>query len=226
MLGSSPPRLSSDMLYFAPQPNVSPCSPRPGTFARGWRWLGAGVAGLVLSVAAFAAEPAEGDFGKDIQLAPFVVNGAPVSISIHARTKGDRRYAEEFAEDVVSIAYETIGKSIGAGLVIMGRDGEPHPVVVIRKFLAMAAAGQLDPAVAAKTGELNALIADWKAIMHLDENTADADDAEENGFTIMNVRTWSTQGSRVAGMAMRKGWLPAGLEANDSAGFDAVRSWA
>ena len=104
-----------------------------------------------------------------MQLAPFVVNGKKLSISIHARTPADRRYAEEFAEEVVAIAYETLGDTTGAGLVVMGREGEPHPVIVMRKFLAMAAAGQLDPAVAAKAGELTALMADWKATFRLDE---------------------------------------------------------
>src|SRR6478752_1648045 len=144
---------------------------RSGPFFRGLTLLAAG-----LLAHAGAAEPAPAtppppaaEFGTDVQLAPFVVNGKKLSISIHARTPADRRYAEGFAEDVVAIAYETLGDTTGAGLVVMGREGEPHPVIVMRKFLAMAAAGELDPAVAAKAGELTALMADWKATFRLDE---------------------------------------------------------
>jgi hypothetical protein len=140
------------------------------------------LAGLIPGGAGSAAEPPGEDFGKDVQLAPFVVKGSSLSISVHARTKGDRRYAEEFAEEVVGIAYETLGKSTGAGLVIVGREGEPHPVVVIRKFLAMAAAGQLDPVVAATADALTAKMADWKGIMRLGDE--DEDDDPEEGFKI------------------------------------------
>jgi hypothetical protein len=166
------------MIFFALRPGIFPSFPRHGTLARGRRWLGSAAAALVLAGALVAAEPAGGDFGKDIQLAPFVVKGAPLSISIHARTKSDRSYAAEFAEEVVGIAYETMGKSTGAGLVIIGRKGEPHPVVVIRKFLAMAAAGQLDPAVASKTGELDALLTRWKTMLNMDQEDEDDEEKE------------------------------------------------
>ena len=139
---------------------------------RGCRWFGTGAAALVVAGALVAAEPAgpvKGEFGGDIQLAPFVVNGKKLSISIHARTKSDRSYAEKFADEVVEIAYETIGDSTGRGLVIVGREGEPHPLVVFKKFQAMAAAGQLDPAVAAKSAELTAMMAAWKAQIHMEE---------------------------------------------------------
>ena len=139
-------------------------------------FLLAGAIGL--TAAAGAAGKADPAFGDAVQLAPFVVNGKKLSISIHARTQSDRTYAEKFAEEVVGIAYETLGKSTGAGLVIIGREGEPHPVVVIRKFLAMAAAGQLDPVVAAKANELIMKLAGWKAMLHLDE------DPGEKGFKL------------------------------------------
>ena len=138
------------------------------------------LAGLLLSATGLAAEPAGGDFGKDVQLAPFVVKGQKLSIAIHARTNWDRKYATEFAEEAVGIAYETMGKSTGAGLVIVGREGEPHPVVVIRKFLALAEAGQLDAGVTAKMGDLNAKMAQWKAIMRMDDD----EDDDEKDFKI------------------------------------------
>ena len=71
------------MFSFAPIRCVAPSSPRPGAFARRWRWLGAGVAVIGLAGALAAeepagpAEPVKGEFGKAIQLAPFVVQGNP-----------------------------------------------------------------------------------------------------------------------------------------------------
>jgi hypothetical protein len=164
------------MLSFAPQPCVSIGLVRSL----------AGAMACLLAGAAFAAEQAGGEFGKDIQLAPFVVQGKPLSISIHARTKGDRRYAEKFADEVIEVAYETLGDSTGKGLIIVGVKAEPHPVVVIRKFLAMAAAGQLDPAVAANAGALAAKMADWGRIMGLgdDERDDDGNDDPKEGFKI------------------------------------------
>lgn len=146
-----------------------------------FRRLGAGVVTLLLAGVGIAAEPEGGEFGKNIELAPFVVKGQKLSISVHARTGGDRRYATEFAEEVVGIAYESMDKSTGAGLVIVGREGEPHPVVVIRKFVAMAAAGQLDPTVAAKAGELTALLTRWKTMLKIDENNEDDEDDKDGG---------------------------------------------
>jgi hypothetical protein len=83
-----------------------------------------------------------------------VVNGKPLSVSIHARTKGDRRYGEKFADEVVDVAYETLGDTSFKGLVIVGARGEPHPVDLCRQFLAMAKAGQLDSSLADTTAEL------------------------------------------------------------------------
>ena len=95
-----------------------------------------------------AKEKAAPPFGDVVQLAPFVVNGKKLSISIHARTPADRRYAEKFADEVVEIAYETLEDATGNGLVIIGREGEPHPITIFQKFMTMDAAGQVDPAVA------------------------------------------------------------------------------
>lgn len=108
------------------------------------------------------------EFGRDVKLAPIVVKGERLSISIHARTDADRRYATAFAEGVVKVAYETMEKSTGAGLVIVGRDGEPHPVTIIRRFHALAEAGQLAPDVAAQVRTLDAQIAAWKTTLNLD----------------------------------------------------------
>ncbi len=129
---------------------------------------------VVLTAGTRAAEKVDPAFGQDVQLAPFVVNGKQLSLSIYARTPSDRRYAEKFAEDVMEIAYQTLGKSTGSGLVVAGREGEPHPVMVIRKFQAMATTGQLDPAVAAKAGELTAHLERFNKKLHLDESGGEA----------------------------------------------------
>ena len=123
------------------------------------------VAALVFAGLVGATEPSNAEFGKAIELAPFVVQGKPLSISIHARTKGDRRYAEKFADEVVEVAYETLGDSTGKGLVIVGAKGEPHPIFVMRKFLALSEAGQLDGSLTPSAMELDATLKKWQARM-------------------------------------------------------------
>src|SRR5438105_2881315 len=170
------------MLSFANWPDVTPFSLISSCLYRTYRRLGTGTAALVGAgalVAGEAAGPANGEFGNDIQLAPFVVNGRKLSISIHARTPSDRSYAEKFADEVVEIAYETIGDSTGKGLVIIGRQGEPHPLLVFKKFQTLAAAGQLDPAVAARSPELTAMMAAWKAQLHMEEAENKVEKEEE-----------------------------------------------
>ena len=142
------------MLSLAPRPRVSPSFLRCGAYDLRRSWLGATVALLSLTGGMAAAEQPAGDFGKAIVLAPFVVNGRPLSVAIHARTKGDRRYGEKFADEVVDVAYETLGDTSFKGLVIVGAKGEPHPVDLCRQFLALAKAGQLDPSLADVTAEL------------------------------------------------------------------------
>ena len=162
------------MFAFADRSCVSPFLLRPVVFTRGWRWLGAAAAGLVLVGAGITAEPAGqagGEFGKDIQLAPFVVKGKPLTVSIHARTKGDRRYAEKFADEVIEIAYETLEDSTGKGLIIVGAKGEPHPILIFRKFVALAQAGQLDPSLAEAAAELDDRMQKLNAKFKMDDET-------------------------------------------------------
>jgi hypothetical protein len=125
------------------------------------------MAGLL--VEAGAAEPKKTTSGKEtdnfmpyVQLAPFVVNGKQLAISIHARSEKDRHYAEQFAEEVVKVVYESVTVETGKGLVIIGKKGEPHPIFVFRKFQALAQAGALDPAVAAYAPELDAMLNRWQ----------------------------------------------------------------
>ena len=106
--------------------------------------------------------PPSDKFSETIELAPFVVSGKQLSVSIHARSGRDRRYAEAFSEEVMKVVYEGVTESTGKGLVIIGKKGEPHPIFVFRKFLALAEAGKLDPAIAACGPELFAMLNHWQ----------------------------------------------------------------
>jgi hypothetical protein len=122
---------------------------------------------LLLTVATFADTPPAARAGKDdfmpyVELAPFLVKGKQLTISIHARSRRDRHYAADFAEEVVKVVYESATESTGKGLVIIGRKGEPHPAMIFRKFLALAKAGQLDPGVAARAPELTGMLDRWE----------------------------------------------------------------
>lgn len=159
------------MLSFALWSGDSLFVPHSTGFIRRARWLGVMVAVLTLTVGGITAEQTAGEFEKAIQLAPFVVKGSPYSISIHARTKADRRYAENFAEEVVGTAYETLDGFKGKGLVIIGAKDEPHPVSIMRQFLAMAKAGELDPGIANSVVELEGFLKKWQSEMRMDEKS-------------------------------------------------------
>lgn len=132
---------------------------------------------LVLTAALLALAPASAkdlappsgvpakkdEFSRMVTLSPFVVRGQQLAVSIHARSGRDRRYAEEFSEDVLKVIYEGgVTQSTGKGLVIIGKKGEPHPIRFFRKFLALADAGALDPAVAARGPELFTMLNHWE----------------------------------------------------------------
>ena len=117
----------------------------------------------------------ESDFLPAIQMAPFVVEGDNSSVSVHARSRRDRRYAENFAEDVVRVTYDSLGESTGRGLVIVGKKGEPHPLFVFQKFIAMADAGQLHPSVALLAKEVRDQLADWENEINLDDADMEID---------------------------------------------------
>lgn len=113
----------------------------------------------------------ESDFLPAIEMSPFVVEGDNSAIFVHARSRGDRRYAEKFADQVVSVTYDAFGNSTGRGLVIVGRKNEPHPLLIIQKFIAMADAGQLHPSVTPFAEEARTHIVEWK-------EEVDVEDAE------------------------------------------------
>lgn len=123
------------------------------------------------------ATPPSDAFSPMIELAPFVAKGKQLTVSIHARTNGDRRYAEAFSEEVIKVVYEGVTESPGKGLVIIGRKGEPHPSFVFQKFLALAEAGKIDPEIAARGPELFAMLNHWEHTM----NAGKAEDAASEG---------------------------------------------
>lgn len=138
-----------------PIPSSRPALPRS---------LMLGLLALIATTGYGAGDPGArpDDFMPYVQLAPFVVNGQRFAISIYARTRKDRRYAEDFSEEVAKVVSEGVTKNLGKGLVILGQKGEPHPVLVFRKFLALAQEGKLDPAVAARAAELSAQLNRWQ----------------------------------------------------------------
>lgn len=121
------------------------------------------------------------DFGPLVKLAPFVVNGQQLSVSIHARSERDRRYAAGFAEEVMKVVAESVTTETGRGLVIIGKKGEPHPFRVFRKFLALADAGKIDATVAAHRPELEASLRRWQDAVEVDSPPAEGGKHQEGG---------------------------------------------
>ncbi len=54
--------------------------------------------------------------------------------------------------------------------MIIGAKGEPHPIFVFRRFLALARDGKLDPAIAARGPELTAMMTRWERAMEQDRS--------------------------------------------------------
>jgi len=140
------------------------CFPGLPPFARGAaRTLLAFAASLIATAAGAKDLTPADEFSRLVRMEPFVVRGKQLSISIHARSSGDRRYARNFAEEVIKIACESgVTNETGKGLVIIGKKGEPHPIHVFRKFLALAGSRKLDPAVAARGPELFIMLDHWQ----------------------------------------------------------------
>ena len=138
------------------------------------RWLGLLLAtGLLFNPAITrgAATPAgTEEFMPLVKLAPFVVKGRSLQISIYARTNSDRKYGEKFAGEVAKVIYESVTESTGRGLVIIGAKAEPHPILVFRRFVALAKEGKLPPEVASHAPELSAMMARWERMLSEDKS--------------------------------------------------------
>jgi hypothetical protein len=152
------------------------------------RGFGLLIAGGLLAAGIRAAEaakpPAQEEFSSMVKLAPFVVSGKSLAISVYARNRSDRRYGEKFSEQVVKVVYEAVTESTGRGLVIIGAKGEPHPMLVFRKFLALANDGKLDPAIAARVPELTEMLNHWQDHVH-----ADDEEGEDMGLDFEKIFT-------------------------------------
>jgi len=138
---------------------------------------------LTLGSSLTAAAPAAAkpdDFMPLTKLAPFVVSGKQLSISIHARSDKDRHYAEQFAEETVKVFCDAVNNDPGRGLVIIGAKGEPHPTLVFRKFLELAKQGKLDPAVAARAPELTLTLDQWMHAVDAGKSEHKSDDSAED----------------------------------------------
>jgi len=171
---------------------------------------------LVFSATALAQTPAPADAPRDdflnlVVLEPLVINGEPLSISILARTKADRRYAEKFADDVIEVVYATLDNSPGKGLVIIGEEGEPHPIVVFRQFVALAETHQLDPDVAARATQLVEAMRAWERRLNFEEAAKDGLPIE----TFLNALPLPLEGigSKLYQIAWAEGFEPRRLDA-------------
>jgi len=190
--------------------------------------------GATGSHAATKPAAAKDDFMPYVELAPFVVNGKQFAISIHARSKGDRRYAEDFAEEVVKVVAEGVTEDTGKGLVIIGKKGEPHPVLVFRKFLALANDGKLDPVVAARAPELDGMLNHWQDSIGHDGETEGEVDVEFEKIILALPLPLEGVGAKLYQLAWREGFddkkmeakfrslHPADLEGNAFPHFDWV----
>lgn len=171
---------------------------------------------LVFSATAFAQPPAPADAPRDdflnlVVLEPLVINGEPLSISILGRTKADRRYAEKFADDVIEVVYATLDNSPGKGLVIIGEEGEPHPIVVFRQFVALAETHQLDADVAARATQLVEAMRAWERRLNFEEAAKDGLPIE----TFLNALPLPLEGigSKLYQIAWAEGFEPRRLDA-------------
>ncbi|MDQ8179609.1 hypothetical protein [Pelagicoccus sp. SDUM812005] len=120
---------------------------------------------LALSLAALAqAKPRNQDlsFEDFYELEPIQVTGQEIPITVFARSGGDRRYATRFAHNVVEVAYDTLERSPGAGLIIIGKPGEPHPIKLLENFMAQAQGDDAPAELRQIADELEQSVQKWR----------------------------------------------------------------
>lgn len=117
------------------------------------------------------AEDPAARFRDYYELEPFVVTGEDIPITVFARTNADRNYATRFAHKVVEVAYYTIEKSPGSGLVIIGRSGEPHPIHLIENFMERARSEDASPELRVIADELDKAVDEWREKIRFDVDT-------------------------------------------------------
>ncbi|MDQ8188332.1 hypothetical protein [Pelagicoccus sp. SDUM812002] len=117
------------------------------------------------------------DFEDFYELEPIQIVGQEIPITVFARSGGDRSYATRFAHKVIEVAYDTLEKSPGPGLVIMGKSGEPHPIKLLENFMAKAKREEAPAELRQIADELEKSIGEWREKINFDmEND---DDGEE-----------------------------------------------
>ena len=122
------------------------------------------------------------DFEEYVELAPFEVVDQQLTVSVYARSRGDRKYAVGFAEEVVDHAFGKLEKSTGYGLVIVGEKREPHPMFVFRLFLEMAEEQRIDAGLQPAADELRAMIQEWEDKVQMDEEDGGGEEGIELEF--------------------------------------------
>ncbi|MDA1068913.1 MAG: hypothetical protein O3C43_20700 [Verrucomicrobia bacterium] len=151
-----------------------------------WLYLFLGLGSFVITFAVTEETSDQRDLRSDFQafveLAPFEVVDQHLTISVFARSKADRRYAESFAEEVVDITYATLGKSTGYGLVIVGDETEPHPMFVYKIFLRMAREKRIRMELVPSADELERMIQEWEDKVEFDERDGGGEDGIDIEF--------------------------------------------
>ncbi len=117
------------------------------------------------------------EFEDFYELEPITIVGEAIPITVFARTGGDRRYATHFAHNVVEVAYDTLQGSPGAGLVIIGRSGEPHPIRLLESFMEKARRDGASPELARIADELDETVSKWREKIDFDIGS---DNSEED----------------------------------------------
>ncbi|MDQ8200243.1 hypothetical protein QEH56_18920 [Pelagicoccus enzymogenes] len=119
---------------------------------------------------ALSAKPKNSDlvFEDFYELEPFQVVGDEIPITVFARSGGDRRYATQFAHKVVEVAYDTLEKSPGPGLVIIGKSGEPHPITLLESFMAKAKRDGAPVELRQIANELEESVSKWREKIDFD----------------------------------------------------------
>ncbi|EDY85105.1 hypothetical protein VDG1235_4740 [Verrucomicrobiia bacterium DG1235] len=115
-------------------------------------------------------------FTEFYELEPIQVTGEEIPITIFARSSGDRRYATKFAHNVVEVAYETLEKSPGSGLVIIGQSGEPHPITILDRFLEISRSDESSTEVKALADELEEALSNWRDKIQFDTGDENQDE--------------------------------------------------
>lgn len=124
----------------------------------------------------------QSDFEEYVELTPFEIVDQQLSVSVYARSRGDRKYAARFAEEVVDHVFGTLETSTGYGLVIVGEKREPHPMFVFRLFLEMAEEQRIDAELQPAADELRAMIQEWENKVQMDEEDGGGEEGIELEF--------------------------------------------